>query len=158
MFCWAPGEVRGSQGLENKLCSTAGWALPHCRCSFHNSPEVRRARRGRRERGAQQAEGEHSHTTQPTAALRQGRARPLSACTWESYMEARGWRGAPVCRETVNLHLGVQLLADRLVSTQLTSSEAGKKMGSMDDSHPGRQLRASTDNLPHSGLSQCRSS
>lgn len=43
------GEARGSQGLENKLCSTAGWALPRCRCSFHNSPEVRRARRGRRE-------------------------------------------------------------------------------------------------------------
>lgn len=43
------GEARGSQGLENKLCSTAGWALPRCHCSFHNSPEVRRARRGRRE-------------------------------------------------------------------------------------------------------------
>lgn len=43
------GEARWSQGLENKLYSTAGWALPRCRCSFHNSPEVRRARRGRRE-------------------------------------------------------------------------------------------------------------
>lgn len=66
-------------------------------------------------------------------------------------MEARGWRGPPVCRETIKLHLGVQLLADRLVSTQLTSSEAGKKMGSMD---PGRQLSASRDDLPRSGLSR----
>lgn len=80
LFCWAPGEAKGSQRLENKLCSTAGWALRHCRCSFHNSPEVRRARRGRRERGAQQAEGEHGHKTQPAAALWQGRAGHPLAC------------------------------------------------------------------------------
>lgn len=47
-------------------------------------------------------------------------------------MEARSWRGAPICRGTVKLHVGVQLLADRLVSTQLTSSEAGRKKGSVD--------------------------
>ena len=69
-------------------------------------------------------------------------------------MEARGWRGPPVCRETVKLHLGVQLLADRLVNTQLTSSQAGRTMGSMDYSRPGRQLSASTDDLPRSGLSR----
>lgn len=67
-------------------------------------------------------------------------------------MEARGWRGPPACRETVKLHLGVQLLAYRPVSTQLTSSEAGKKMGSTDYSHPGRQLSASTEDLPCSRL------
>lgn len=67
LFFWAPGEARGSQESENRLCSTAGWALPHCHCSSHNSPEVRGATR--RERGAQQAEGKHSHTTWSTAAL-----------------------------------------------------------------------------------------
>jgi len=153
LFCWAPGEARGSPGLENKLCSTAGWALPRCRCSFHNSPEVRRARRGRRER-EEHSKQRVSTVTQPSLLPGKGQAPP--ACAQPSYMEARGWRGPPVCTVTVKLHLGVQLLADRLVSTQLTSSEAGKKTGSVDCSHAGRQLSASTDDLPRSGLSRPR--
>lgn len=68
-------------------------------------------------------------------------------------MEAKGWRGPPACRENVKLLLGVQLLADRLVSTQLTSSEAGRKTGSVDYSHTGRQLSTSRDDLPCSRLS-----
>lgn len=65
-----------------------------------------------------------SKVTQPSLQLPSGREGPGPplACTWERYMEARGWRGSLICRETVKLHLGVQLLADRLVSTQLTSS------------------------------------
>lgn len=56
-------------------------------------------------------------------------------------MEAKGWRGPPACRENVKLLLGVQLLADRPVSTQLTSSEAGRKTGSVDYSHTGGQAQ-----------------
>ena len=75
LFCWAPREARGSQGLENKLCSTAGWALPRCHCSFHNSPEVRRARRGRRER-EEHSKQRVSTVPQPSLQLLSGREGP----------------------------------------------------------------------------------
>lgn len=108
---------------------------------------------GGRERGAQQAEGEHSHTTQPTAALRDGPGPPApSLCAGELH-GGKGLEGTPRLRRTVQLHLEVQPLADRLVSTQLASSEAVRKLGSGDCSHPRTQLSASTDAQPRPGLS-----
>lgn len=99
---------------------------------------------GGRERGAQQAEGEHGHTTQPTAALWQGWARPPPAvCRRATWRQGAG--GDPGLQRTA---LEIQPLADRLVS-----SEAVRKLSSRDCSHPGTQLSASTDARPRSGLS-----
>lgn len=109
---------------------------------------------GGRERGAQQAEGEHGHTTQPTAALWQGWARsprPQPVCGRATWRQRAG--GDPQTAENSPADLEVQPLADRLVSTQLASSEAVRKLGSGDCSHPGTQLSASTDAQPRPGLS-----
>lgn len=97
---------------------------------------------GGRERGAQQAEGEHGHTTQPTAALWQGWARPPPSCVQESYVEARGWRGPRTAENSPG---------DSAPGRQ--TGEAVRKLSSRDCSHPGTQLSASTDARPRSGLS-----
>lgn len=83
---------------------------------------------------------------------RDGPGPPPRLCARELH-GGKGLEGTPRLQRTVQLHLEVQPLADRLVSTQLASSEAVRKLGSRDCSHPGTQLSASTDAQPRSGLS-----
>lgn len=49
--------------------------------------------------------------------------------------------GTPRLQRTVQLHLEVQPLADRLVSTQLASSEAVRKLGSGTAATQGHKLK-----------------
>lgn len=66
-----------------------------------------------------------STVTQPSLQLpscRDGPA-PPSLCAGELH-GGKGLEGTPRLQKTVQLHLEVQPLADRLVSTQLASSEA----------------------------------
>lgn len=98
-----------------------------------------------------------STVTQPSLQLPSGRDGPgpppaPSLCAEELH-GGKGLEGTPRLQRTVQLHLEVQPLADRLVSTQLASSEAVRKLGSEDCSHPGTQLSASTDAQPRPGLS-----
>lgn len=94
-----------------------------------------------------------SIVTQPSLQLPSWRDRPGLPGLCAGELHAGKGVLCPRLQRTVQLHLELQALADRLVSTQLASSEAVRKLGSGDCSHPGTQLSASTDAWPRSGLS-----
>lgn len=96
-----------------------------------------------------------STVTQPSLQLPSGRdgpGPPPSLCVGELH-GGKGLVGTPRLQRTVQLHLEVQPLADRLVSTQLASSEAVRKLGSGTAATQEHKLSASTDARPCSGLS-----
>lgn len=75
-----------------------------------------------------------------------------SLCAGELH-GGKGQEGTPGLQRTVQLHLEVQPLAGRLVSTQLASSEAVRSWAPGTAATQGHKLSASTDARPRSGLS-----